>query len=71
MNSRMQQRSHLLVVQETGVLFRVEHLKESASRVAIDSLTNLVNFIDEDQGILDSDTLECLDNLSGEGTVDV
>jgi len=68
-NSGTQQRSYLLVIQESSVLFRIEHLKESTGRVTVDSLTDLVDFIDEDQRILDSDALECLDDLPGEGTV--
>jgi hypothetical protein len=58
------------VIQESGILLGVEHLKEGAGRVAVDSLTDLVNFIDEDQRILDSDALECLDNLSRQGSTD-
>ena len=56
-------RSNLLVIQESGILFGVEHLKKSTGRVAIDPLTDLVDFIDKDQRILDSDAFECLNDL--------
>jgi hypothetical protein len=36
------------MIQESGVLLGVEHLKESASRVTVDSFTDLVDFVDED-----------------------
>ena len=58
------------MIQESGVLLRVEHLKESTGRVTVDSLANLVDFIDKDQRVLDSYTLEGLDNLPGQGPVD-
>ena len=57
------------MIQESGVLLRVKHLKEGTGRVTVDSLTNLVDFIDEDQGILDSDALECLDDFPRKGSV--
>jgi len=69
-NPRTRQRQNSLVVQESAVLLGIEHLKESASRVTVDSLTDLVDFIDEYQRILDSNALECLDYLSGQGSVD-
>lgn len=56
------------MIQESGILLRVKHLKEGTGRVTVDSLTNLVDFIDEDQRILDSDALECLNNLPGQGS---
>ena len=54
------------MIQETGVLFGVEHLEESTGRVTVDSLTNLVDFVDEDQRVLDPDALECLDDFPGQ-----
>ena len=66
-NSTAQQ-SNLLVIQESGILFRVKHLKESTGRVAIDPFADLIDLIDEDQRILDSDTLERLNNLPGQGS---
>lgn len=59
------------MIQESSVLLRVEHLKESTGRVAVDSLTDLVNFINEDQGVLDSDALECLYDLPRQGPADI
>lgn len=59
------------MIQESSVLLRVEHLKESTGRVTVDSLTNLVDFIDEDQRVLDSDALECLYDLPWQGPVDI
>jgi len=59
------------VIQESGILLRVEHLKESTGRVTVDSLTDLVDFINEDQRVLNSDALECLDDLPGQGPVDM
>ena len=70
-NSEAQERSCLLVIQESSVLLRVEHLEESAGRITVDSLTNLVDFVDEDQRVLDSYALECLDDLPGQGPVDM
>jgi len=57
------------VVQECGILLGVEHLEESTSRVTVYSLTDLVDFINEYQRVLDSDALESLDNLSGQGSM--
>jgi len=44
----MPRQLNLLVIQESGILFGVEHLKKSTGGVAIDPLTDLVDFIDED-----------------------
>lgn len=68
--SERRQRLNLLVIQESVVLLRVEHLEERASGVAIYPLANLVDFINEDQWILDTNSLECLDNLPRQGSVD-
>ena len=57
------------MVQECGILLGVEHLEESTSRVTVYSLTDLVDFINEYQRVLDSDALESLDNLSGQGSM--
>jgi hypothetical protein len=57
--------SNLLVIQESAILLGVEHLKESTGRVAVDPLADLVDFIDEDQRVLDSDAFKCLNNLPG------
>ena len=59
------------MVQKRVVLFGVEHLEEGAGRVAVYPLTNLVDFIDEDQGVLDTNALECLDNLPGECSMSI
>lgn len=67
-NTTLQQ-LNLLVIQESGILLGIEHLKEGAGRVTINPLTDLVDLIDEDQRILDSDTFECLNNLPGECSV--
>lgn len=45
--SRRRRRYNLLMIQESAVLLRVEHLEERASRVSIYSFANLVDFIDE------------------------
>jgi hypothetical protein len=57
------------VIQESVVLLGVEHFEESASRVTIYPLTDLVDFVNEDQGILDTDAFECLDNLPRQGSM--
>ena len=57
------------MVQEGGILFGVEHLKKSTGGVTIDPLTDLVDLINEDQRVLDSDALECLNNLPGQSSV--
>lgn len=44
-SSRTLKEASLLVIQECSVLFGVEHLEKSTGRVAIDSLTDLVNLI--------------------------
>ena len=56
------------MVQEGVVLFRVEHLQKCARWVPVDATTDLVHLIDEDERILRTDTLECLNNLSRKGT---
>ena len=62
-SSKAPQEADLLVIQERGVLFGVEHLKKSTCRIAIDSPTDLVNLVYQDQRILDPDTLQRLDNF--------
>ena len=51
------------MIQESAVLLRVEHFEEGTGRIAIYTLTDLVDFIDEDQGVLDANAFKCLDNL--------
>lgn len=57
------------MIQEGVVLLGVKHFQEGASRVAVYPLTDLVDFVDEDQWVLDTDTLECLDDLARQGSV--
>ena len=54
------------MVEERCVLLRVEHLKKCACRIAIVTATNLVDLVDEDKGILSTDALQSLDDLSRE-----
>lgn len=51
------------MIQEGVILLRVKHFQEGAGRVAVYSLTDLVDLVDEDQWVLDTDALECLDDL--------
>jgi hypothetical protein len=51
------------MIQESAVLLRVEHLEESTGRVAVYPLTDLVDLIDEDQRVLDTNAFECLDDF--------
>lgn len=57
------------MIQEGVILLRVKHFQEGAGRVAVYSLTDLVHFVDEDQWVLDTDALECLDDLPRQGSV--
>jgi hypothetical protein len=59
----------LLMIQESVVLLRVEHFEERAGRVTIYPLTDLVDFVNEDQWVLDTNALECLDDLPRQGSV--
>ena len=56
------------MVQESIVLFRVEHLQKCTRWVPVDPTSDLVHLIDEDEWILRADTLECLNDLSRKGT---
>jgi hypothetical protein len=56
------------MVQESIVLLRVKHLQKCARWVPVDATSDLVYLIDEDEGVLRSDTLECLNDLSWKGT---
>ena len=56
------------MIQESIVLFWVEHLQKRARRVPVDAASDLVHLIDEDERILRTNTLECLNDLSRKGT---
>lgn len=62
-------RAYSLVIQERRILFGVQHLEQGTGWVTIVSPTNFVNLINEHQRILGTDTLECLNNLSRQGSV--
>lgn len=51
-------------------MLRVEHLEESTGGVTVYPLTDLVDFIDEDQRILDPNAFECLDNFPRQCPID-
>ena len=59
----MPHRSHSLMIQESAVLLGVEHFEEGTGRIAIYTLSDLVDFIDKDQGVLDTNAFKGLDNL--------
>ena len=52
------------MIQEAAVLLGVEHLEESAGGVSVVSLADLVDFVDDDNGVLSGD-------LEGEMAVSV
>lgn len=56
------------MIQETVVLLWIKHLQKGASRISIDSTTNLVNLIDKYKRIFRPNTLKSLDNLARERT---
>ena len=56
------------MVQESIVLFWVKHLQKRARWVPVDATSDLVHLIDEHERILCANTLECLNDLSREGT---
>jgi hypothetical protein len=57
-----------LMVQECIILLRVKHLQKCARWVPVDAASDLVYLIDEDERVLRTDTLECLNDLSRKGT---
>ena len=57
---------YLLVVQESCILFGIEHFQQSTGGVAIVATSNLVDFINQDERILSTNTLESLDDLARE-----
>ena len=54
------------MVKESRILLWVEHLEKCTRRIAVVSATDLVNLVDEDKGVLSTDALQSLDDLSGE-----
>ena len=56
------------MVKEGRVLFGIEHLEQRTSRIAVVSTTDLVNFINQYEGILSTDALQRLDDLAREST---
>ena len=46
------------MIQETSILFWIEHLKEGTRRVSVVTPTDLVDFVNEDERILSLDALE-------------
>lgn len=57
------------MIQEGIVLFRIQHLEESAGRITVDSSTDFVDFIDQNQWVLSANALESLDDLSRKSSV--
>lgn len=55
---------HILMIQESRVLFGVQHLEECTGRIAIMATTNLVHFIDKNEGVFSSNALQSLDDLA-------
>lgn len=53
------------MIKEGSILLRIKHLQEGTSRVTIMPTANLVDFVDQDQGILGTHTLESLNDLPG------
>jgi hypothetical protein len=60
---------HALMIQEAPVLLRVQHLEQRTRRISIVSPPNLVNLIDQHQWVLRLDTLEGLDDLSWQSSI--
>lgn len=56
------------MVQESVVLFGIEHLQKCACRVPINATSDLVHLINENERILRTDSLESLDDFSRKGT---
>lgn len=57
------------MIQEGIVLFRIQHLEESAGRITVDSSTDFVDFIDQNQWVLSANALESLDDLARKSSV--
>lgn len=57
-----------LVIQERGILLRIEHLQKRTRRVTIMPSADLVHLIDEDKRVLRRDFLKSLDGFTGHGT---
>ena len=58
----------LLVIQERGILLWVEHFEQRTGWISIMSLSNLVDFINQDQGVLCCDLLQCLNRFTRHST---
>jgi hypothetical protein len=52
------------MIQEAIILLWVQHLEQSACGVAVDATANLVNFIDQNQGVLCSNPFQGLYDLA-------
>ena len=57
------------MVKEGRVLFGIEHLEQSTGGVSVMSATNLVNLIDQHQGVLSANPLERLDDLARQSSM--
>lgn len=53
------------MVEELRVLLGVQHLEEGTGWVTVVPSSDLVDLVDEDEGVLSLDLLERLDDLSG------
>ena len=60
-----------LVIQETVVLLRVQHLQKGTCRIPIDASTNLVHLVDQHQRVLGPHSLERLYDLARQRAVEL
>ena len=52
------------MIQEAIILRWVQHLEQSACGIAVDTTANLVNFVDQNQGVLCSNLFQSLYDLA-------
>jgi hypothetical protein len=52
------------MIKECIVLFGIQHFEEGAGGITIDTTTDLINFIDQNEGIFRADAFQSLNNLA-------
>jgi hypothetical protein len=59
----------LLVIQEGSVLLRIQHLEQSTRWISVMPLSNLVDFIDQNQRVLGCNLLQRLNRFTRHSTI--
>ena len=57
------------MIQETVILFRVQHLQKRTGRIPVDPAPDFVDFVNEYERVFRSDPFESLDDLSWKSSI--